>query len=82
MSVEKVLNEDWDQIDNKKKRWEDRGFVSCDEPYEMDYLLKVFKKHYPYKTEGAIKAAIQSCCAEQRGNKPRAKFVACVHSKL
>ncbi|WP_183578730.1 hypothetical protein HDF18_22615 [Mucilaginibacter sp. X5P1] len=82
MSVEKVMSEDWNLIDNKKKRWEDRGFVSCEESYEMEYMLKVFLKHYPHKSESVIKAAIQSCCGEMRGNKPRRRFVECVHSKL
>jgi hypothetical protein len=82
MSVEKVMGEDWNQVDDKKKKREDRGFVSCEEAYEMEYMLTAFKKHYPQKSESVIKAAIASCCKEVPGNKPRRRFVECVDSKL
>jgi hypothetical protein len=77
-----VLLEDWSDYDNRKKKKEDRLFVSCEESWEVDYLVGKFRKHFPYKTEVAIRQAIASCCREIPAPRPRDRFVNCVVSKL
>ena len=79
---ERILNESWSDYDNKKKRWEDRFFFSCEESWEVDYLVAKIKRIYPAKSESAIRAAIISCCKEVSAPRPRDKFVRCVMSKL
>jgi hypothetical protein len=79
---QRVLNEDWSDYDNKKKKYVDRFFFSCEEDWEVDYLVAKIRKVYPLKSEVSIRAAVLSCCKEIPGNKPRDKFVQCVMSKL
>jgi len=77
-----VLNEDWSDYDDKKRRREDRLFFSCDERWEVEYLLEKLKKHYPSKTESTIRSAIEACCNTVSASRPRDKFVACVTGRL
>ncbi len=78
----KVLNEDWEDYDNKKIRGAvDSNKFSCDEPWEVDYLIKKLQKHYPYKTADAIRAAVEACC-KIAGNRNREDFVDCVTKRL
>lgn len=79
---QKILNEDWSVYDDKKKKWEDRFFFSCEESWEVDYLVAKIRKAYPLKSEASIRAAISSCCKEVPAPRPRDKFVRCVMSKL
>ena len=78
---QRVLNEDWSEYDNRKKRWEDRFFFSCEESWEVDYLVKQIKKHSA-SSEQQIKDAIRSCCITVRAPRVRKVFVECVMSKL
>ncbi|MEB0263389.1 MULTISPECIES: hypothetical protein [unclassified Mucilaginibacter] len=82
MSAQKVLNEDWSEYDNRKKKWEDRLFFSCEESWEVDYLVRQMKKHFPYTSEQTIRNAIASCCQTVKAPRPRKEFVECVSSKL
>jgi hypothetical protein len=77
-----VLNEDWSDYDNKKKKQEDRLFFSCEESWEVSYLLKKLKNHYPDKTEAQIKNAIEACCRTIHPPRPRERFVTCVTGRL
>lgn len=79
---EKILNENWSDYDNKKKRYIDRFFFACEETWEVDYLVSKIRKNYPSKSESAIRAAIASCCREVSAPRPRDKFVRCVMSKI
>ncbi len=78
---QRVLNEDWSEYDNRKKRYIDRFFFACSESWEVEYLVKKILKYYP-NSEMKIRLAIKICCNEIPGNKPRDKFVRCVMSKL
>jgi hypothetical protein len=78
----RILNENWSEYDNMKKRWTDRFYFSCDEPWEVSFLVRLIKKHYPSLSEKHIRMAIESCCSELHGNKPREIFVRCVIGKL
>lgn len=79
---DEILKEDWSEYDNKKKKWEDRFFFSCEENWEVDYLVSKIRKIYTSKTDAAIRGAISSCCNEVPAPRPRDKFVRCIMSKL
>jgi len=77
----KILEEDWSDYDKRKLTFQDRLFFSCDERWEVEYLIKKIKNHTT-KTEAQIRLAIGSCCVIVPGNKPRDKFVECVMARL
>lgn len=80
---QRVLNEDWEDYDNRKIRdRRDSAFFSCEEPWEVDYLVGKLRRRFPLKTDSAIKEAIATCCRSIPGNKPRRKFVECVVDRL
>lgn len=79
---EKILNDSWADYDNRKKKREDRLYFSCEEEWEVDYLVLKIKKIYPSKSEFAIRAAIASCCMIVKPPRPRDTFVRCVMGKL
>ena len=78
----KVLNEDWSEYDNKKKKYEDRFFFSCEESWEVDYLVKTIRKAHPQFSEQLIRSAISHCCQTVSAPRPRDKFVTCVMNRL
>lgn len=77
-----VLNEDWSDYDDRKKKREDARYFSCEEDWEVDYLVKKLKKYYPNKTDSEIRIAIYSCCETVRAPRPRKEFVECVTGRL
>ena len=83
MSVFKILNENWDDYDNKKIRDKrDSVFFACTEQWEVEYLVSKIKKHFPHHSEATIRNAIVSCCRTIDSPHPRQKLVQCVVSKL
>lgn len=82
MSTEKILSQDWEDYDDRKKKKGDSNFFSCDEEWEVDYLISKILKQHPDISPEKIKTAIDECCRTVHGNKPRAKFVACVMNRL
>lgn len=82
MSAEKILNEDWENYDDRKKKKGDSRFFSCDEDWEVDYLIEKIHKQHRNITTDKIREAINQCCQTVHGNKPREKFVACVMDRL
>jgi len=79
---QRILNEDWSDYDNKKKKKEDALFFSCEEPWEREYLTQKIRKVYPQFSESAISAAISACCVEVKPPRPRKAFVECVMRRL
>ena len=78
-----VLAQDWRQYeDDKTKKGVDARFFSCTQQWEVDYLVRMILKAYPYKSEDAIRTAIRSCCVSVTGNQPRKEFVECVMRKV
>ena len=78
----RVLNEDWSDYDNKKIRDNrDARFFSCEESWEVEYLLKKISR-YVSKADWQIRQAISECCKSISGNKPRKALVECVMAKL
>ncbi len=80
--LQKVLNEDWSDYDNRKKKSTDAHFFSCEESWERDYLTQKIHRLYPHYSEAAITAAIAACCLEIRTPRPRKTFVECVMRRL
>lgn len=81
MSLQKILKEDWSRVDEKKKP-EERGFITCEEVYEVEYLIDLFKKHCPVKSEKEIIYAIAAGLRSTQGLKPRQQFLETVNTKL
>ena len=78
-----ILSEDWSEYDQKKIRdGRDGRFVSCEESWERDYILRKVRRHVPRRTDAEIKAAIEHCCRTVAGNKPRGPFMECVMGRL
>lgn len=82
MEANKILQEDWSEYDNKKKKHTDANFFACTESWEVDYLLGKIIKHFPQFSKERVKKAIEDCCATVKAPHPRKEFVQCVMSKL
>lgn len=79
----KVLNEDWSDYDNRKIRdRRDTRFFAFTENWELDYLIRKYKKAHPYLTEAAIKTAISECSVKTAAPLPREQFIQCVSERL
>ena len=80
---QRVLNEDWSEYDNRKiSDGRDRAFFSCEESWEVEFLVRQIRKHKPMKSDAEVKSAIAYCCRFIPGNKPRKAFVECVMDRL
>lgn len=82
MSKRTILEDDWSDYDDRKKKKGDANFFACTESWEVDYLVNKIKKHHHEILESRIREAISSCCQTVLGNKPREEFVGCVAGKL
>ncbi len=80
--AKKVLDENWSDYDDKKKKTRDASFFSCEESWEREYLIRKIRKVYPQYSEAAITAAISACCMQVRAPRPRKAFVECVMERL
>ncbi len=80
---QRILGDDWEDYDNRKIRdRRDGSKFSCEEPWEVDYLVRKIRKYLPAKSEAEIRRAIEACCREVRAPRPRPEFVRCVMGKL
>jgi hypothetical protein len=78
-----ILSEDWEDYDNRAIRdGRDRSKFSCDEPWEVDYLVGKLKKFFPGKSDADIRNAITFCCGTVQPPRLREKFVECVVKRL
>jgi len=64
----------WNELDNKHKRQVDRGFVSCDEGYERDYL----KSKYSWCKD--FDKCWEKCCSKVKTPRPRDEFEECLNN--
>jgi lysozyme len=79
----KSIKVDWTAVDNKKLRdYRDRKRISCEEKWEVDYLVDFLKKHFPEKEKPAIRAAIFATCGQLKAPHPRDQFVQNVVDRL
>jgi hypothetical protein len=75
--------EDWEDYDNRKIRdGRDRSKFSCDEEWEVGYLIRKIRMDYPSRSEEDIRTAIRACCREVGAPRPRKEFVKCVLERL
>lgn len=79
---QRILNEDWSDHDDRKKRWQDRFFFSCEEDWEVDYLVRKSKNISFSLVKKQLEEAIRTCCSEIPAPRPRDQFVKCVMDKL
>ena len=79
----KVMTEDWSDYDNRKIRERrDARYFSCSENWEIDFLLRTYKKAHPYLTLTAIRTAITECCDQLHTSRLREEFVQSVSERL
>jgi len=79
----KVLTDDWSDYDQRKIRdRRDARYFAFTENWELDYLIRKYKKAHPYLTEAAIKTAISECCTKADIIRPREEFIQCVSERL
>jgi hypothetical protein len=82
MPAKHILNEDWSDYDQKKKKKEDARYFSCEEDWETEYLIRKIKKVHPEISTEKIAAAIKACCNSVPAPRPRERFVLCVTTRL
>jgi hypothetical protein len=76
-------NHDWEEHDNRRIRdGRDRGKVSCEEPWEVDYILKVIRRDHPTIAETNIRKAISECCKTIQAPRFRDQFLNCLERWL
>ena len=79
---QRILNENWSDYDDRKKKYADARYFSCEEDWERDYLIKKIRKNYPQYSEYEIVKAINTCCIEIAPPRPRIRFVECIMKRL
>lgn len=72
----------WENVDNKHKKAIDSEFVSCEEEYEITYLVKFITEEYDWITEADIRKAIALCCLKIDAPRPRDEFLRCLKHNL
>ncbi|KGO95110.1 hypothetical protein [Flavobacterium subsaxonicum] len=82
MSKETILNEDWADYDDRKKKEHDKHFFSCEEEWEVDYLVKKIHGKFPSISTDKIRTAIKLCCNSVPAPRSRKTFVECVMNRL
>jgi hypothetical protein len=82
MPANKILNEDWSEYDDRKKKHTDANFFACTEDWEVKYLIQKISKNFPQFSTDQIKKTISDCCETTKAPHPRKAFVDCVMSKL
>ena len=56
-----VQTSDWSDYDSRKIAYDDRFNFSCEETWEVDYLVNKIRNFNRDKPEAAIRQAIESC---------------------
>ena len=83
MKHEIILKENWSDYDNRKIRDNrDKNFFSCEEEWEVNYLIDLIIIKFPNLDKNKIRIAIQSCCISKNTSRLRVNFIECVMSKL
>jgi hypothetical protein len=80
--LQKLLESDWSDYDNKKKKHIDRDFFSCTEEWETQYLIKKIKEFFQGYSEVNIRKAITACCIKLKAPHPKKEFIQCVLARL
>lgn len=70
-------------LTNKKiKDKRDKKIFSCEEDWEVNYLIDLIYKNFPQYNKIRIRNTIYSCCQIKSAPRLREDFVKCVMSKL
>lgn len=72
----------WSNVDDKHKKAMDRLYVSCEEEYEVNYLVKIIREEYSWISEIDIRKAIAACCLSIKAPRKREEFMACLKQRL
>ena len=80
--LQRLLDSDWLEYDNKKKKSIDGHFFACTEPWEVQYLIEKIKKFFPEYSDMNIARAITTCCLSLNTPHPRKEFIQCVIQRL
>jgi len=81
-TARKILEEDWSEYDDRKKKKTDAKDFACTEDWERDYLMDKIRKNHPDLSIEKIKTAIEQCCKSVAPPRPRKEFVECVTKRL
>lgn len=83
MSLQSILNDDWSEYDDRKKRGgSDKRDFACTESWEVEYLIRKIQRHHPNIATDQIRIAIKACCNQVGAPHPRPAFISCVMKKL
>jgi len=72
----------WGNVDDKHKKHIDSLYFSCEEEYEVKYLVKIINEEYSWISETEIRKAIALCCLSVKPPRPRDIFMKCLKNKL
>jgi len=67
---------------DERKKDGDTQLFSCNQQWEVEYLVKVIWQERPDLEEHNIRTAIMTTCSAMQGDTPRAEFVEAVMQKL
>ncbi len=82
MSLYIIINDDWADYENRKADRAERLFVNCEEDWELHYLIKKIRRHYPHLSTEEVKAAIIDSCMQISKPRPRLLFLQAVLRKF
>ena len=83
MSLQAILDSDWSDYDDRKKRnGGDSCSFACTEPWEVYYLMRKIQRNLPQYTETAIQNAITFCRNSIGCPCPRERFISCLVKEL
>jgi len=77
-----IQTSDWSDYDSRKPGDESRSYFTCEETWEVDYLVNKIRVFYPDKPEAIVRQAIKSCCGSLQDPRPRSVFIVAVMEKI
>ena len=81
MLTDLIIKGDWSEYNSKKPRQIDRLLFTCEEDWEIDFLVKKIREHGDWAEEH-IRQAINLACYEELKPRPRGSFIRCVIKML
>jgi len=71
----------WYNQDDKEIIDPDKPFVSCDEDYELDYIVDILVERWGVDRYSAERA-VENCCNKVQPPRPRDEFLECLRDEL
>ena len=72
----------WTNVDDKHKKKYDRLFVSCEEPYEKEYIINTIMEEFPFLKRESVERAVEHCCKKIPAPRERGRFLQCVADNI